>query len=118
MTKWDLLRAAAGCLYPSRRDACPVAVMEAAAVGVPTLVTRYPLANFLASKRAAVQVDPDARSISVGIRELTSPGGRQTGGSAALVARRDLSWDAVAASWLSQLRPLLPDAGEIRASGP
>ena len=56
--KWDLMRRAAGFVHPSRWDACPVSVAEAAAVGVPILVTRYPLGNFFAAEDAAIQVDP------------------------------------------------------------
>lgn len=110
--KWELMSTAAGCVYPSRWDACPVAVMEAAAAGVPTLVTRYPLANFLASRDAAIQVDPDASSIADGILRLMSPMAREAGRNAAEIARRHLSWDAVARSWLDQLLPLLPPLGD------
>ncbi len=105
--KWELISKAGGCVYPSRWDACPVAVAEAAAVGVPTLVTRYPLANLLASRDAAIQVDPDASSIAVGILRLMSSAAPGVGRNAAAVARRHLSWDAVARSWLEQLRGLL-----------
>jgi glycosyltransferase involved in cell wall biosynthesis len=113
--KWKLMATAAGCVYPSRWDACPVAVMEAAAAGVPTLVTRYPLANFLASREAAIQVDPDASSIADGILRLMSPIARKAGRNGADVARRHLSWDAVARSWLGQLLPLLPPPGGPQA---
>lgn len=105
--KWLLISDARACVYPSRWDACPVAVSEAAAVGVPTLVTRYPLGNFLAERGAAIQVDPDASRIAEAIPRLMSPETRELGGNAAAVARRHLSWDAVAASWLGQLQSLI-----------
>ncbi|MGH9891345.1 MAG: glycosyltransferase [bacterium] len=112
--KWELMSKAGGCVYPSRWDACPVAVSEAAAVGVPTLVTHYPLGNFLASKEAAIQVDPDPSSIADGIVRLTSSQAAAVGSNAASVARRHLSWDAVARSWLDQLRGLLdPPRGPV-----
>ena len=41
--KWELIRRAAGCVYPSRSDACSVAVSESVALGVPTLVARIPV---------------------------------------------------------------------------
>jgi glycosyltransferase involved in cell wall biosynthesis len=105
--KWELMRMAAGSIYPSRWDACPVAVSEAAAIGVPTLVTRYPLANLLASNGAAIQVDADASSIARGIQRLLSVDAAGVGSKAAVVARSHLSWDAVADSWLQQLTELL-----------
>jgi glycosyltransferase involved in cell wall biosynthesis len=105
--KWRLISNARACVYPSRWDACPVAVSEAAAVGVPTLVTRYPLGNFLAARRAAFQVDPDASSIAEAIPRLMSPETDELGRNAAAVARRHLSWDAVATSWLGQLQNLI-----------
>lgn len=105
--KWQLISDASACVYPSRWDACPVAVAEAAAVGVPTLVTRYPLGNFLAARNAAIQVDPDARSIAEAIPRLMSSENVELGRNAAAVARSHLSWDAVAASWLQQLREVI-----------
>jgi glycosyltransferase involved in cell wall biosynthesis len=108
--KWDVLKRAAGFVYPSRWDACPVAVSEAAAVGVPTLVGRYPLGNFLARSDAAVQVDPDPASVSRGIEELVSARGREVAPNGAAVARRELSWETVSESWLDQVRSLLHPA--------
>lgn len=105
--KWRLISDAQACIYPSRWDACPVAVSEAAAVGAPTLVTRYPLGNFLAARDAAIQVDPDPGSIADAIPRLLSDGSREVGRAATMVARRHLSWDAVTTSWLEQLRSLL-----------
>jgi glycosyltransferase involved in cell wall biosynthesis len=105
--KWRLISEARACIYPSRWDACPVAVSEAAAVGAPILVTRYPLGNFLAARDAAIQADPDAGSIADAIPRLLSDGSRETGQAASMVARRHLSWDAAATSWLEQLRGLL-----------
>ena len=105
--KWRLISHARACVYPSRWDACPVAVSEAAAMGVPTLVTRYPLGTFLAARGAAIQVDPDPSSIAEGIPRLMSPDSEGMGRNAATVARRHLSWDAVATSWLAQFRDLI-----------
>ena len=112
--KRELIRRAAGCVYPSRSDACPVAVLEAAALGVPTLVAGYPLGDFLAAQNAAVRVERNPLSVADGIAFLTSPEGRELGARARTVARRSLSWDAVARSWLTQLRQLM--AREHRGS--
>ncbi len=105
--KWRLISNAGACVYPSRWDACPVAVSEAAALGVPTLVTRYPLGNFLAARGAAIQVDPTVSSIAEAIPQLMSPETVELRRTAADVARRHLSWDAVASSWLEQLQGLI-----------
>jgi len=105
--KWRLISEAGACIYPSRWDACPVAVSEAAAVGAPTLVTRYPLGNFLAGHDAALQADPDVASLADAIPRVLSTESHELGRSAALVARRYLSWDAVVTSWLDQLRRVI-----------
>ncbi len=105
--KWELICRAAGCVYPSRSDACPVAVLEAAALGVPTLVAGYPLGDFLAARNAAVRVEHDPASVADGITVLRSPEGREVGARAMTVARELLSWDAVTQSWMTQLGELM-----------
>jgi glycosyltransferase involved in cell wall biosynthesis len=112
--KWELIRRAAGCVFPSRSDACPVAVLEAAAMGVPTIVAGYPLGDFLASRNAAVRVEHDPSSVADGMAHLTSSKGRGAGARAMIVARQSLSWHAVARSWMTQLRNLL--GGEDRGA--
>jgi glycosyltransferase involved in cell wall biosynthesis len=105
--KWELIARAAGCVFPSRSDACPVAVSEAAALGVPTLVAGYPLGDFLATQRAAVRVEHEPSSVADGIAFLTSPEARELGARASSVAREWLSWDAVTKSWVAQLKRLV-----------
>jgi glycosyltransferase involved in cell wall biosynthesis len=105
--KWRLIAEADACIYPSRWDACPVAVSEAAAIGAPILVSRYPLGNFLAANGAAVQVDPVPERIAEAIPLLLSADAHALGKTASLVAQRHLSWDAVATSWLQQVRRLI-----------
>jgi len=105
--KWRLISNASACAYPSRWDACSVSVAEAAAVGVPILVTRYPLGNFLAARDAAIQVDANALRIAEAIPRLLSSEAAEIGRNASIVARRDLSWDAVAASWVDQVAGII-----------
>ena len=105
--KWDLIHRAAAFVYPSRWDACPVSVAEAAGIGLPMVVARYPLGSYLAARGAALQVDPDASSIAKGIQAVRSSTAREIGARARQVARDSLSWNAVAQSWLSQLQALL-----------
>ena len=105
--KRELIRRAAGCVYPSRSDACSVAVSEAVALGVPTLVAGYPLGNFLAAHDAAIRVEHDPPSVADGIALLTSSEGLRVGARGMAVARQFLSWDAVAHSWMAQLKQLM-----------
>ena len=105
--KWELIRKARGFVYPSRWDACPVAVSEAAAVGVPTLVGPYPLGSLLRAKHAAVQVDSNVSSLARGLGELISPDAGELGWRASQVAKEALSWEAVSRSWLNQVTALL-----------
>jgi glycosyltransferase involved in cell wall biosynthesis len=105
--KWELIRRAAGCVFPSRSDACPVAVSEAAALGVPTLVAGYPLGEFLATRNAAVRVEHEPSSVADGIAFLTSSEARGTGARARSVARESLSWEAVTKSWVAQLQQVM-----------
>ena len=105
--KWELMRKAAGCVYPSRWDACPVAVSEAVAIGVPTLVAGYPLGDFLATHDAAIRIEHDPSSIADGMARLTSSEGTRVGARGMAVARQSLSWDAVAQSWMAQLEQLM-----------
>jgi glycosyltransferase involved in cell wall biosynthesis len=118
--KWELISRAAGCVFPSRSDACPVAVSEAAALGVPTLVAGYPLGDFLAARHAAVRVEHEPSSVADGMASLTSPQASELGARARSVARQSLSWEAVTRSWVVQVSSILaqehPESGVPRLS--
>jgi glycosyltransferase involved in cell wall biosynthesis len=105
--KWELIGRAAGCVFPSRSDACPVAVSEAAALGVPTLVAGYPLGEFLATRNAAVRVEHEPSSVADGIALLISAQAPELGARARSVARQSLSWEAVTRSWTVQVSSIL-----------
>ena len=105
--KWDLICRAGGCVFPSRSDACPVAVAESVALGVPTLVTGYAMGSFLAARGAAIGADLDPSSVARGLGELTTAAARETGERAWEVARASFSWDQVAHTWMGQVRDLL-----------
>jgi glycosyltransferase involved in cell wall biosynthesis len=107
--KWRLVARAAGCVYPSRWDASPMAVAEAIGVGVPTLVADYPLGRFLASKGAALLCKRTPTGIADGIRLLLSNEGARLSERADRVAQGPLSWEAVASAWVEQLEGLLPN---------
>lgn len=104
--KWSAIARAGACVYPSRWDACPVAVIESVSLGVPTLVANYPLGRFLASRGAAVAVELSPPDVARGIEDLLGEGARY-GTKGAEVAREELAWPSVARSWLSQVERLL-----------
>ena len=111
--KWGLMAGARGFLYPSRWDASPIAVVEAASIGVPTLVTSFPVGSFLASRGAAIKRSPH-RMRSRGLRALLEPGSSAVGARAVEVIRDELSWARVADTWRTQVRAMLLDgAGTI-----
>jgi glycosyltransferase involved in cell wall biosynthesis len=105
--KWDTIRRAAGYVHPSRWDTSPMAVGEAVAAGVPTLVTDYPLGRLLASKGAALMCERSPQAIANGIERLLSEEGAQIGRAAVAVAAESLSWDKVAGSWREQVEELM-----------
>ncbi|MGH9195381.1 MAG: glycosyltransferase [Acidimicrobiia bacterium] len=104
--KDGLLERAAGFVYPSRWDACPVSVTEALAVGIPTLVTPYPLGRLIASRGGAVLAEASADSIAQGIRRLLSPEGARIGRRGQQLAD-ELSWNTAVDSWLEQVSALM-----------
>ena len=54
--KWKILSTARAFVYPSRWEAFGLAVAEAVSIGVPTIVTPFPLGRFLAHEGAVVEV--------------------------------------------------------------
>lgn len=102
-----LLTEATGFVYPSRWDACPNAVLESVALGIPTLTGPYPLGRFFEARDAAFVAEADSGSLSDGIKRLTSSDAAEIAPAGAEVVRKELSWDHVARSWLSQTRELL-----------
>lgn len=105
--KWQLLTAAAGFVYPSRWEAFGNSVAEAAAIGLPVLVTPYPLGRYLAGHDAAVLADTTVDGLVEGLRRLQSPEGTQAGTRAAALVRDGFTWEAVADAWLAQLERLM-----------
>jgi glycosyltransferase involved in cell wall biosynthesis len=101
--KREALQECKGFVYPSRWDACPNSVLEAVAHGVPTLVTPYPLGTYLASRRGAILARAEERDLARGLYQLASGTAASVGGSGAQIARRELTWNAVAKSWLDQV---------------
>lgn len=105
--KRRLLVEAAGFVYPSRWDACPNSVLEATSLGVPTLVTPYPLGTFFGEKKGAFIAEPNAESLAEGLRRLVSGDAATVGRRGAEITRIELSWDQVALTWLAQAQAVL-----------
>ncbi len=104
--KWQTLARAQGFVYPSRWEGFGNSIAEAAAIGVPTLGTPYPLARYLGERGAAFVAPPTASGLADGLRSLTSSTARRVGRAGERVAATELSWDAVSRAWLTQIRSL------------
>jgi glycosyltransferase involved in cell wall biosynthesis len=108
--KWAALARARGFMYPSRWEAFGVAVAEAVSIGVPTLVTPFPLGRFLAARGGAISRAPEPRALADGVRRLLEPDSASIGRRGAGVIREELAWDRVVGSWLRQVGALLANS--------
>jgi glycosyltransferase involved in cell wall biosynthesis len=105
--KFDLLAHARGFVYPSRWEGFGNSVAEAAAVGVPTVVTPYPFGVYLGSRDAAITVEATPQGLADGLRSLSSPRAPEIGRQAAQIMREEFTWEGVTRSWLAQVEALL-----------
>jgi glycosyltransferase involved in cell wall biosynthesis len=106
--KREILEQASAFVYPSRWDACPNAVLEAVAIGVPTLVTPYPLGKYMGDAGGAVLCEATVPGLFRGIHLLRDRDAMvEIARTGARVARQTLQWDAVGRSWLSQVQQAL-----------
>jgi glycosyltransferase involved in cell wall biosynthesis len=105
--KRALLRGASGFVYPSRWDACPNSTLEAVALGIPTLVTPYPLGRYFAAHDGALLAQPDPAGLADGLRRLQGGDAARIGARGAEVVRAELGWNSVARAWLEQVEAIL-----------
>lgn len=105
--KWEVLSRASGFVYPSRWEGFGNSVAEAVSIGVPTLVTPYPLGRHLASRGGAILAEPMPAALAVGLEALSTPRATDVAAAGAQVMRTEMSWDTVARSWLAQIEALL-----------
>jgi glycosyltransferase involved in cell wall biosynthesis len=103
--KWAALASAAGFVYPSRWEGFGNSVAEAASIGVPTLVTPYPLGLLLHRRGGAVLADATAESLADGLQAVV--GASSIGARAREVVLDELSWDRVGRGWLEQAKALV-----------
>lgn len=104
--KWRLLERAAGFVYPSRWEAFGNSPAEAVAMGVPTLVTPYPLGRHLSDNGAAFVAAATPESLADGLKRLTSSDAARVAANGARFVRSELTWGACARAWLQQLEAL------------
>lgn len=102
--KFDMVSGADVFVHTSRWEGVPFSVLEAAAVGLPCLVTPAadPLSK-LSSNRCAILVHPDVQSISVGFREFVMLGNSQLkimGRKAQDIIKTDFDWRKIASTIL------------------
>jgi glycosyltransferase involved in cell wall biosynthesis len=105
--KLELMARASAFVYPSRWEGFGNSLAEAASVGVPVLVTPYPLGRFLASRGAAVMVEPTAAGLAGGLITVLSSASSAVGARAREVVAQSFSWDVVAREWLQGINQTL-----------
>lgn len=105
--KFDLMRRAAGFVYPSRWEAFGNSLAEAAAIGVPTLTTPYPLGRHLADREAAIAAEATPESLSEGLRRLLAGDVEAIGKRGSEVVRNEFTWERTARLWLQQAEEVL-----------
>ena len=109
--KWDLLAGSDLFVHPSRWEGVSLSVLEAAALGMPILVSDVadPLGS-LGRSAAAIVVKPEVESVSAGLRRFAEmPDGERLrmGRNASTAIRSEFTWERTAealvggCSWLS-----------------
>ncbi|MGH3608886.1 MAG: glycosyltransferase [Pseudonocardiaceae bacterium] len=99
--KLELMAGATAFVYPSRWEGFGNSLAEAAALGVPALVTPYPLGRFLASCGGAVMAEPSEAGLAAGLVSILSPAASQVGAQARRTMAESFSWRVVAEQWIA-----------------
>ncbi|MGH2866577.1 MAG: glycosyltransferase [Solirubrobacteraceae bacterium] len=108
--KLELMARASAFVYPSRWEGFGNSLAEAASVGVPVLVTPYPLARLLASRGAAVLAEPTEAGLAEGLVAVLSPTSAAIGARARQVMVRSFNWSVVTQQWLQGIHQALAAA--------
>lgn len=105
--KLELMARASAFVYPSRWEGFGNSLAEAASVGTPALVTPYPLGRFLASRDAAIMVEPTAEGLASGLARVLAPASSEIGARGRQVVADSFRWEMVALEWLQAIYRLL-----------
>jgi glycosyltransferase involved in cell wall biosynthesis len=105
--KWQLISGASAFAYPSRWEAFGNSAAEAIALGVPTLVTPYPLGCYVANRGGAVVAEPTPEALARGLESVLSRDAAVIASKGAELIRREFNWTDVAGSWLRQMKALV-----------
>jgi glycosyltransferase involved in cell wall biosynthesis len=105
--KWETIARARGFVYPSRWEGFGNSVAEAVTAGVPTLTTPYPLGRYLAARGGALLAEATPAGLAAGLPGLLAPEAGETARRGSRILREEMSWSAVARSWLAQVEALL-----------
>ena len=105
--KWQLISGASAFAYPSRWEAFGNSAAEAIALGVPTLVTPYPLGCYVANRGGAVVAEPTPEALARGLERVLSSDASAMASKGAELIRREFNWADVSGSWLRQMKALI-----------
>lgn len=106
----DLMRAADFFVLPSRRDSCPLVLLEAMASGLPVVTSRMVgTSNLVGTEAGFVLSAPDDRAtLDAALRTFATDADRRTEmGAAARTVATQHSWTQMAAQYLSLLETSL-----------
>lgn len=105
--KWRLMSEAAAFVYPSRWEGFGNSPAEAVSLGVPTLVTPYPLGRWLSARGAAVMAEATPDSLAAGLHAVLSPSAQPISQTGIRLVREHFGWDSIARAWLEQTTALV-----------
>jgi Glycosyl transferases group 1 len=89
--KWRLIEQAVGLLHTSRWEGTSIAAAEAISIGVPTLVTHFPMGRFLASQGSVISGRAHAAGLGDDMARLLSDEAKATSESGLEFARAQLT---------------------------
>jgi glycosyltransferase involved in cell wall biosynthesis len=113
----DFLRRAVAYVHPSRWESHSLAVVEALAYGVPSVVSMFcAIASKLRAADAAVIIEPTPEGIAQGISAiLRNP--QEYSNRATCFVRNNLAWNVIIADYLQQIESLLAGRNRLLRRG-
>jgi glycosyltransferase involved in cell wall biosynthesis len=105
--KFQLMARARAFVYPSQWEAFGNSVAESASIGVPTLVTPYPLGKYLSERGGAVLCAAEPAALADGLRRVCADGAADIGAKALTIMRSEFTWESVSRKWIAQAEAVL-----------